>query len=112
MADNRFLYLTTRGRVTGQPRTIEIWFVVLEDKHFVVAETREKAGWVKNLRADPRISYAVALRGQQPELSVVAGSARVLDEHADSALAASVRAAMDQKYEWSDGLIVELSADG
>ena len=27
-ADDDFCYLTTTGRVTGQPHTIEIWFAV------------------------------------------------------------------------------------
>lgn len=28
IANEKFCHLTTTGRVTGQPRTIEIWFVV------------------------------------------------------------------------------------
>ena len=31
-ADTDFCYLTTTGRVTGQPRTIEIWFATHQQR--------------------------------------------------------------------------------
>ena len=38
-----------------------------------------------------------------------AGTGRVVDRAQELALAAAVSALMDAKYEWSDGLIVELT---
>src|SRR2546427_8224549 len=49
-----YLYLTTIGRVSGEPREIEIWFTEDTGRYYVIAELRERARWVQNLRADPR----------------------------------------------------------
>src|SRR5689334_21652998 len=49
VADKQVLYLTTVGRRTGLPREIEIWFVVWCERLYMFAETREAAGWVKNI---------------------------------------------------------------
>ena len=35
---------------TGVPRQIEIWFVVYNDRFYLIAETGESAAWVKNIR--------------------------------------------------------------
>ena len=105
-----FLYLTTRGRVSGLPRQIEIWFVEHGGKHYVVAEHREEAQWVKNLKADPSVTFSVGPR--DAPASVVPqtpATARTLDRAALPELSAAVAKAMDAKYRWSDGLIVELT---
>jgi len=112
VAGECFLYLTTRGRRSGEPRRIEIWFVALEDKWYVVAELRERAGWVKNLRADPQVTFSVGVRDDdQSDTPTTHALARALDEDANAALARKVRTAMDAKYGWSDGLIVELTPE-
>ena len=49
-ADEQVLHVTTVGRKTGQPREIEIWFIVCRGKLYLFAETGETAGWVKNIR--------------------------------------------------------------
>lgn len=109
-APESFLYLTTRGRVTGKPRKIEIWFVTLGAKHYVVAEMRERAGWVKNLRVHPEVTISIGTRRSEArELTETPARARIVDPEAERKLAAEVRAAMDEKYDWSDGLIVELT---
>ena len=41
-----YLYLTTTGRVTGQPREIEIWFTE-HGGHFYLTAERESANWVR-----------------------------------------------------------------
>jgi hypothetical protein len=105
-----FLYLTTRGRVSGEPRQIEIWFVTLDAKHYVIAETRERAGWVKNLRVHPQVTFSIGTRKDTTlDFPATLAHARVVDPSAEPELAAEVRAAMDAKYDWSDGLIVELA---
>jgi deazaflavin-dependent oxidoreductase (nitroreductase family) len=108
-----FLYLTTRGRVSGQPRQIEIWFVELGGKHYIVAERREEAGWVKNLMADPAVTFSVGPRGAPASVvPATPARARVVDRAAAPELSAAVAKAMDAKYKWSDGLIVELAPVG
>ena len=49
-ARDDFCILTTTGRRTGKPHTIEIWFVVRGDGLFMLAEGGEKADWVRNIR--------------------------------------------------------------
>lgn len=111
MAD-RFLYLTTTGRTSGEPRGIEIWFVEHEGRHYVVSERREESGWVKNLRKDPRVRFSVGTRDAREEtVASTAARARALSDEEDAALAGAVRAKMDAKYRWSDGLVVELAPE-
>jgi deazaflavin-dependent oxidoreductase (nitroreductase family) len=105
-----FLYLTTRGRVSGQPRRIEIWFVEHAGKHYIVAEGREQAGWVKNLKACPSVTFSVGPRAAPASVvPQTPARARTLDRTAFPELSAAVAKAMDAKYDWSDGLIVELT---
>ena len=49
-ARDDFCYLTTTGRRTGKPHTIEIWFVVRDVALFMLAEGGEQADWVRNIR--------------------------------------------------------------
>lgn len=54
-ADLDYCYLTTTGRVTGLPRTIEIWFAVDGQTLYLLAGNREQSGWVKNLLCTPEV---------------------------------------------------------
>jgi deazaflavin-dependent oxidoreductase (nitroreductase family) len=99
-----FLYLTTTGRRSGVSREIEIWFTRRKGRFYVIAEHGERAQWVRNLRANPRVQWRVAG-------AISAGVARVIDPALDPALHATVQARSRQKYGWGDGLVVELSPD-
>jgi deazaflavin-dependent oxidoreductase (nitroreductase family) len=108
----RFLYLTTTGRTSGQPRGIEIWYVEHAGRWYVVSGAREASGWVKNLRKDPRVRFSVGTREAPEEgLASTAGRARVVPADGEPELLQAVCALMDAKYGWSDGLVVELSAE-
>lgn len=96
-----FLYLTTTGRRTGLPREIEIWFTRRAGRAYLVAETGERAHWVRNLRADPRVRWRIGSRRDT-------GWARVVDPAHETALTAAVRTRFEAEYGWGDGLIVEL----
>lgn len=98
------LYLTTAGRRSGLPREIEIWFIRPDAGYYVIAETGERAHWVRNLLADPRVRWRVADTG-------FTGRARVIDPAREPLLARAVRARFRQKYGWGDGLVVELTPD-
>src|SRR5579864_4847573 len=54
----QYLYLTTRGRKTGLPREIEIWFTHREGRFYVIAEY-PTSRWVQNLRADHKTQVRV-----------------------------------------------------
>lgn len=55
-ASEPFLYLTTRGRRSGRPHRIEIWFAAHEGRLYLLAGGRERADWVRNLQANPRVT--------------------------------------------------------
>ena len=103
-AEPEFLYLTTTGRRTGLPREIEIWFTALDDRFYVIAEHGERAAWVRNVGANPRVGVRV---GRQR----FTARARVLDAPADAERRREVRARSETKYGWGDGLVVELTPD-
>ncbi len=102
MSDPNFLYLTTRGWKSAKAHEIEIWYVSYQGKYYLVAETRDKAHWVQNIRHHAAVTFRV-------EGTTFEGTGHVVDPVVEPALAAEVRALMDAKYEWSDGVIVELS---
>jgi deazaflavin-dependent oxidoreductase (nitroreductase family) len=96
-----YLYLTTTGRVTGQPREIEIWFAERGGHFYLVAE-RESANWVRNIQSQAQVKVRVG----EAEFNAIA---RVVHNDCEPQIAATVKALFDAKYGWSDGLIVELT---
>lgn len=104
MSTEQYLYLTTIGRKTGLPREIEIWFVSFDGKYYILAEHRENAHWVKNLRANPRVHVRV---GEQS----FDATARVLDKIRDRAMYEKAQRLEREKYGWGAGLPVEITPD-
>ena len=45
-------YVTTTGRRTGHPHTIEIWFALDGRTLYLLAGGGETSDWVRNIRAD------------------------------------------------------------
>jgi deazaflavin-dependent oxidoreductase (nitroreductase family) len=102
--DPQFLYLRTIGRKTGVPREIEIWYVPYQDCFYLCAETREHANWVQNIQNSPEVKFWV--QGQ-----TYSGSGRIINRDAEPELSEAVAGLFEDKYEWSDGLLVELRPD-
>jgi len=102
LADAKVLYLTTIGRHSGQPRTIEIWFTCYQGKLYLNAERAHNANWVRNILHNSDVQ--VRIKEQQ-----FAGRARVLDHQADRALWDTVAELSRQKYGWGEGLPVEMT---
>jgi deazaflavin-dependent oxidoreductase (nitroreductase family) len=75
--DDDFCYLTTRGRRTGRPHEIEIWFALEGATLYLLSGGGENSDWVRNLRADPTV--AVRLRDKTYD-----AAARVVDEGEES----------------------------
>ena len=99
----KFLYLTTTGRKTGNPHTIEIWYVDYGDCYVLCAEHGEKSDWVKNVQANADIQFYVAERDAnvQPH----AGTADIVTDATDIQAIAPL---FDAKYNWSEGLYVRI----
>ncbi|MBK6793687.1 MAG: nitroreductase family deazaflavin-dependent oxidoreductase [Anaerolineales bacterium] len=55
-----YCYLTTRGRKTGNPHEIEIWFIVHENSLYIMSGNMERSDWVRNLLQEPRVSIRIA----------------------------------------------------
>ncbi len=55
VAEQQYCYLTTKGRRTGNPHTIEIWFGLVGDVLYMLAGNGEASDWVRNLRAEPQV---------------------------------------------------------
>lgn len=59
-AKEEYCYLSTRGRKTGKPHEIEIWFVVNGNSLYLMSGGRDKSDWVKNLLKDPNVTVRIA----------------------------------------------------
>lgn len=99
--DEKFLYLTTIGRITGEPREIEIWFVESNGRLYILAEHFHKAQWVKNIERDSRVLVRVGD-------SEFEGTARALDAERDRAAWQTAQRLANEKYGWGEGLPVEI----
>jgi len=90
-----FCYLTTKGRVTGRPHEIEIWFSLVPEARtlYMLSGGRERSDWVKNLRHDPEVTVRIA--GAQ-----FSGRAREAQDEEEDGLA---RRLLVEKYESSPG---------
>ena len=61
-ADDDYCYLTTVGRVSGQPHEIEIWFAVdpaVGTTLHLLAGAGDASDWVRNLQAAPAVTVRV-----------------------------------------------------
>jgi deazaflavin-dependent oxidoreductase (nitroreductase family) len=93
LASEEYCYLTTRGRVTGRPHEIEIWFLA-RGKSIYLLSGSHSSDWVKNLRKDPAVSVRIAEHG-------FSGTARLVAEKEEEMAA---RYLLAEKYqEWEEG---------
>ena len=53
-----YCYLTTTGRVTGNPHEIEIWFALRASTLYLLSGGG-KSDWVKNLKKNPTVAVRV-----------------------------------------------------
>lgn len=89
-----FGYLTTVGRNSGQPRTVEIWFAARDSAIYILAGGGEDSNWVQNLKANPRVSIRIGRTDFR-------GTGRIVSNTDEDRLARRLLAA---KYQgWSEG---------
>lgn len=87
-------YLTTTGRISGEPHEIEIWFGAHATSLYFLSGGGEDADWVKNLRATPAATARIGA-------VTVGGVGRIVTDADEDALARRLLAA---KYErWREG---------
>ena len=87
VADRGTLRITTRGRRTGKPHTVTIWFVV-DGRTIFLGTLNADRDWVRNLQKTPDVTLDVeGLR--------LRGRATVI---ADAELERRVRDLLGQKY--------------
>ena len=78
--DADYCYLTTIGRISGRPHTIEIWFALNGQTLYMLSGGRDKADWVKNIQQHP--SVQVKINNTQFN-----GTARLMSDTDEDALA-------------------------
>jgi len=95
LAGEDFCYLTTTGRVTGQPHEIEMWFGLGPEGRtlYMLSGGGDRSDWVRNLEKEPKVK--IRLGGERFE-----GSARVVEDPEEDGLA---RRLLVEKYERSPG---------
>jgi deazaflavin-dependent oxidoreductase (nitroreductase family) len=87
-------HLATIGRSSGRWRVIEIWFATDGQRVYFLAGGRDRAHWVRNIRADARVR--LRLGG-----TTLTGLARVVTDDAEDRHARELVAAKYQR--WTPG---------
>lgn len=75
-----YCYVTTAGRKSGRPHTIEIWFALDDDRVYLLSGGGDASDWVRNIRANPTVGLRVGDRD-------MIASARVVERSEEDALA-------------------------
>lgn len=92
--------MTTRGRRSGLPRQIEIWFTEHQGRFYLIAEYATSQ-WVQNIRANAAVQVKLADRQ-------FTAQARILPQESEPDLVAEAQKLSREKYGWGDGLVVEI----
>jgi deazaflavin-dependent oxidoreductase (nitroreductase family) len=93
-AKEEYCYLTTKGRVSGKPHKIEIWFGILDGTLYLLSGNGEGSDWVKNLVNNPEVTVQIAKHK-------FSGHAHVLGNEKEDM---PIRKLMDAKYQgWQEG---------
>ncbi len=86
-------YVTTTGRVSGLPRTIEIWFAFRTGTVFLLSGGGNRSDWVRNMQREPLVDVRIGDRS-------FCGRARIVDDAQERQLA---RELLFAKYQASYG---------
>ena len=90
-ADLDFCYLTTIGRRSGLPRTVEIWFALDDDVLYILSGGQDRSNWVKNLKRNPDASVRLGAETRT-------GKARIVSDPEEDARARRLLAAKYQGW--------------
>lgn len=106
LAERDYCYLTTAGRVSGKPHTIEIWFAVIGETLYMLSGGHEHSDWVRNLRKTPQVKLRIGRRRWDAAARIV--TAKREDARARKAVAGKYRARGEGDLdEWErDALVI------
>ena len=97
MSEDDFCYLTTAGRISGEPHEIEIWYEidpVAPATIFLLAGAGRDSDWVRNLAHHPEATLRF---GTDPTEQPARG--RILDGDGDEEEAHRAKSAVYAKYQ-------------
>ena len=80
LAEEDYCYLTTTGRISGEPREIEIWFGLAGSTLYMLSGGRDRSNWVRNLIRTPEVRVRIGDRDFD-------GTARIVDDGDEDAAA-------------------------
>jgi deazaflavin-dependent oxidoreductase (nitroreductase family) len=83
LSEEDFCYLTTTGRISGRPHTIEIWFALHEQTVYLLSGGRDKSDWVKNALQTPTVQVKI-------NSTIFNGTARLINDIEEDALARKI----------------------
>jgi deazaflavin-dependent oxidoreductase (nitroreductase family) len=80
LAGEDYCYLTTTGRVSGEPREIEIWFGLVGTTLYMLSGGGRRSNWVRNLLSEPAVTVRIGELTRPGHARVVESPEE--DEHA------------------------------
>ena len=84
----KFIHLTSTGRKTGKPHTVELWFAV-NDGRVYLSHEGEETDWMRNIKKNPKVIFEIGKKD-------FTGAARYLNDLENEAWTAKV--ALYEKY--------------
>jgi deazaflavin-dependent oxidoreductase (nitroreductase family) len=73
------LLLTTKGRVTGNPRVTPLQYEKIGDVYYVGATRGIRSDWVKNILKDPRVKIRVKSQKINGNADVITDPSKIAD---------------------------------
>ena len=58
VADEKYIYLTTTGRRTGNPHTVELWFALAGGRIYLSHEGKY-TDWMKNIVKENQVTFKI-----------------------------------------------------
>jgi deazaflavin-dependent oxidoreductase (nitroreductase family) len=71
LTDLDYCYVTTTGRISGRPHTIEIWFSLRGGTVYLLSGGGEASDWVRNVRVHPTVGLRIGDRDFLAQARVV-----------------------------------------
>ena len=87
----QYCYLTTTGRVTGNPHEIEIWFGLNDHTLYLLSEGRDRSDWVRNIIKTPAVTVRILRKKFK-------GTARLVADDQEEMMARKMLASKYQQW--------------
>jgi deazaflavin-dependent oxidoreductase (nitroreductase family) len=94
LSKQKYCYLTTKGRVTGQLHEIEIWFGTNGENIYLLSGGGLDSDWVKNLLKESRVQVRIGKINFE-------GIAKLIEDPGEDQLARELLAG--KYYHWKKG---------